>query len=73
LEIGGAGPPPRSILDDGKCEESIKRHINVVKAHFSYLKKIGPNHTLVPKVSSLMSLDLQMSFLKLTMKIVATS
>jgi hypothetical protein len=55
------------------CEEFFKRHISVIKAQHCYAKRIGPDQTWVPKVLSSMSLDLQMSFFKLTMKSNAAS
>jgi len=51
-------------------DKSFKKHINVIKVQYYYPKKIGPNQTLVPKVLFFCfgSLDLHMSFFKLTMK-----
>jgi hypothetical protein len=42
-------------------EESFKKHIVMIKAQYCYFKRIGLDQTLVPKVLSFMSLDLQMS------------
>ncbi len=50
------------------CEEFLKQHISVIKAQYCYAKRIGPDQTWVPKVLSSMSLDLQMSVFKLTIK-----
>jgi hypothetical protein len=45
-------------------EESFKKHIVMIKAQYCYLKRMGLDPTLVPKVLSFMSLDLQMLFFK---------
>lgn len=56
-------------------DKSFKRHNNVIKAQYYYPKKIVPNQTLVPKVLCFCfgSLDIHMSFFKLTMKNNVTS
>ncbi len=45
-------------------EKSFNKHIVMIKAQYCYLKRIGLDQTLVPKVLTFMSLNLQMSFFK---------